>query len=176
MQTTIRPWWRRWTQSFRREDRGATETQTVGREPAREDFGVRDAGGTPDARSLVETFLAQERYCLLLRPQLCETLPAESSRQARDALERSMAKIPRGVVDLAERELETETADQTLKEVEPLLLDRYPVTNRQFQQFVEAGGYEMTALWNDEAKAAMVDFHDLTGAPGPRFWRSGTYA
>jgi iron(II)-dependent oxidoreductase len=176
MQNTIRPWWRRWTRRFRQEDRASTETKTVHRDTGREEADERDGGSKPDARSRVETFLAQERYCLLLRAQLCATLPAEYARQARDALERSMAKIPGGMVDLAEREQESETAGQILKEVEPLLLDRYPVTNRQFQQFVEAGGYEMAALWNEEAKAAIVDFHDVTGAPGPRFWQSGKYA
>ena len=54
-------------------------------------------------------------------------------------------------------------------------LDRYPVTNRQFYDFVAAGGYQQTALWDEKILPAVLDFVDQTGRPGPRFWEAGCY-
>lgn len=180
MLTTIRPWWQNWTRRHRPANAIATTeapaTQSVAvRHECRTDRAERTIT-VHDVDSLVETFLEQERYCLLLRPQLRETLSADHSRQARDALERSMAKIPAGLVEPGSSETDHAEAALSLEQVAPLLLDRYPVTNQQFQRFVAAGGYEMTALWNEQAQEAIPDFRDLTGSPGPRFWRRGTFA
>ena len=54
-----------------------------------------------------------------------------------------------------------------------LYLDRHPVTNEEFQQFVDAGGYEKLEYWDEEALPALLDFVDQTGRPGPRFWIEG---
>ena len=59
--------------------------------------------------------------------------------------------------------------------VEALYLDRYPVTNLEFQQFVNAGGYEKLEYWDEEALPALLDFVDQTGQPGPRYWIEGHY-
>jgi gamma-glutamyl hercynylcysteine S-oxide synthase len=122
---------------------------------------------TTDLPALVANMLTQERYALLLRRQIAEGLSGEQYGQAYDALERSMAPVPAGVVDVG-------LPDSQL--VESHWLDRYPVTNRQFRQFREAGGYELAALWEAEVWPAVGEFVDLTGAAGPRFWRSGRYA
>ena len=62
------------------------------------------------------------------------------------------------------------------------LLDRYEVSNRDFEEFVRAGGYRRRELWKvpfaDGGKslafeAAMARFHDTTGLPGPRSWVGG---
>jgi hypothetical protein len=64
------------------------------------------------------------------------------------------------------------------------LLDRHEVTNRQFKEFVDAGGYRNRQYWKhevvgdgrtvswDEAEAFFVD---STGRPGPATWEVGTY-
>jgi cephalosporin-C deacetylase-like acetyl esterase len=66
-------------------------------------------------------------------------------------------------------------------------IDRYEVTNRQFKEFVDAGGYETEKFWKqpfvDEAGAgrtlswreAMAKFRDATARPGPATWQGGTY-
>jgi serine/threonine protein kinase/formylglycine-generating enzyme required for sulfatase activity/dienelactone hydrolase len=66
-------------------------------------------------------------------------------------------------------------------------IDRYEVTNRQFKQFVDAGGYESEKFWKhafvDEAEGgrtlpwreAMAKFRDTTARPGPATWQGGTY-
>jgi len=63
-------------------------------------------------------------------------------------------------------------------------IDKYEVTNRQFKQFVDAGGYQKHDYWKQpfvkEGKQlswdrAMAEFHDATGRPGPSTWEAGSY-
>jgi iron(II)-dependent oxidoreductase len=49
------------------------------------------------------------------------------------------------------------------------------VTNEQFQQFVDAGGYEQLEFWHEESLPALLDCVDQTGCPGPRYWSDGQY-
>ena len=64
------------------------------------------------------------------------------------------------------------------------LIDQYEVTNREFKQFVDGGGYGNPDLWADEFRLdglvltrdeAMADLVDATGRPGPSTWELGTY-
>ncbi len=63
-------------------------------------------------------------------------------------------------------------------------IDRYEVTNAQFQQFVDANGYNRRELWTHKFiedgnelswKEAMDRFIDRTGKPGPATWEWGTF-
>ncbi len=63
-------------------------------------------------------------------------------------------------------------------------LDRYEVTNREFKEFVEAGGYDRQNLWEYPVVQdgqtipwgeAMALFTDGTGRPGPSTWQAGDY-
>lgn len=63
-------------------------------------------------------------------------------------------------------------------------IDRYEVTNRAYQQFVDSGGYRDRRYWRDpfadHGRAvswddAMARFRDSTGRPGPSTWSSGHY-
>jgi iron(II)-dependent oxidoreductase len=60
-------------------------------------------------------------------------------------------------------------------QVQRFFLDRYPVTNEQYYEFVAAGGYEQVALWEESILPAVLDLVDRTGMPGPRYWRDGCY-
>jgi formylglycine-generating enzyme required for sulfatase activity len=64
------------------------------------------------------------------------------------------------------------------------LIDRYEITNRQFKQFVDAGGYHRREYWNVDFSIggrtvawdeAMASFRDATGRPGPATWEHGDY-
>jgi formylglycine-generating enzyme required for sulfatase activity/dienelactone hydrolase len=69
-------------------------------------------------------------------------------------------------------------------EGEPFWIDRYEVTNAQFQEFVDANGYGRKEFWPhtfiedgneiswDEARKRFVD---RTGNPGPATWQWGTF-
>ena len=64
------------------------------------------------------------------------------------------------------------------------LIDKFEVTNRQFQAFVDGGGYKRKELWEHpfekdgkplEWEATMAQFKDRTDEPGPSTWEVGTY-
>ena len=63
-------------------------------------------------------------------------------------------------------------------------IDRHEVTNRAFKRFVDDGGYRRAELWREPFlkdgrtltfDAAMAQFRDATGRPGPATWEMGTY-
>jgi dienelactone hydrolase len=68
--------------------------------------------------------------------------------------------------------------------ITPFYIDRLEVTNRQYQEFVDKGGYEKRDYWTrkfmqngrelswNEAKA---QFRDKTGRAGPSTWEGGHY-
>lgn len=67
----------------------------------------------------------------------------------------------------------------------PFWIDRYEVTNRQFKDFVDQGGYRRPEFWKQPFEDgsgraiswadAMARFVDATGQPGPAAWRNGSY-
>jgi len=63
-------------------------------------------------------------------------------------------------------------------------IGRFEVTNSEYQEFVDAGGYRRKDLWehdivDGDAKLsfedAMARFVDKTGRPGPSTWEAGTF-
>jgi eukaryotic-like serine/threonine-protein kinase len=63
-------------------------------------------------------------------------------------------------------------------------IDRFEVTNRQYQEFVDRGGYQKREYWKESFirdgkelgwQQAMDLFRDSTGRPGPSTWEAGHY-
>lgn len=63
-------------------------------------------------------------------------------------------------------------------------IDRYEVTNKDYQQFVDSGGYRNRQFWQEKFvdgghelswDEASVRFRDRTGRPGPSIWEGGHY-
>jgi dienelactone hydrolase len=63
-------------------------------------------------------------------------------------------------------------------------VDRYEVTNRDYQNFVDSGGYQKKEYWPETFvrdgrglswSEAMAEFRDPTGRPGPSTWVGGHY-
>jgi formylglycine-generating enzyme required for sulfatase activity len=63
-------------------------------------------------------------------------------------------------------------------------IDRCEVTNREFKEFVDAGGYSNASFWTRPFvkdgrtlpwEEAMRELVDITRRPGPRNWSNGTY-
>lgn len=64
------------------------------------------------------------------------------------------------------------------------LIDKYEVTNRQYKEFVDKGGYENRVYWKERFlqdgrelswEEARHLLRDATGRPGPSTWEGGTY-
>jgi formylglycine-generating enzyme required for sulfatase activity len=69
-------------------------------------------------------------------------------------------------------------------ELEEYWIDKLEVTNRQFKEFVDQGGYQKRDYWKIpirkdgnpiEWQEAMAHFRDATGRPGPALWEAGSY-
>ncbi|MBV8453900.1 MAG: SUMF1/EgtB/PvdO family nonheme iron enzyme, partial [Deltaproteobacteria bacterium] len=63
-------------------------------------------------------------------------------------------------------------------------IDKYEVTNRQFKEFVDKGGYGERQYWREQFvkdgrvlswEEAMAQFRDATGRQGPSTWEVGDY-
>ena len=68
--------------------------------------------------------------------------------------------------------------------LEDYWLDRYEVTNKQFKEFIDGGGYQKQEYWKHEFRKngrtlswtqAMALFRDVTGRTGPATWELGDY-
>lgn len=86
-----------------------------------------------------------------------------------------MVRVPTGIASVG-------TLDDM--KVEPFVIDRLEVTNRQFKEFVDRGGYRQRQFWKQgfirdghplSWNEAMQVFRDSTGQPGPSTWGSGGY-
>lgn len=64
------------------------------------------------------------------------------------------------------------------------LIDQREVTNREFKSFLDAGGYRDRQFWKESFvkddkvlwwEAAVQEFVDRTGQPGPSTWEAGVY-
>src|SRR5262249_26237835 len=63
-------------------------------------------------------------------------------------------------------------------------LDKFEVTNTQYKDVVDSGGYESRTYWNHQFaqggrtltwEGGIAKFRDQTGRPGPSTWEVGTY-
>ena len=69
-------------------------------------------------------------------------------------------------------------------QIDDFFIDRYEVTNREFKEFVDDGGYQTQDYWEHEFvkenqilswDEAMSQMRDQTNRPGPSTWQAGTY-
>ena len=76
-------------------------------------------------------------------------------------------------------------AEMTRIEAPAYWMDKYEVTNAQFKQFLDEGGYAEPRYWQGlhfvrdgrqlDWTEAVAHFRDSTGRPGPSTWTQGTY-
>ncbi|MBN1764815.1 MAG: protein kinase, partial [Sedimentisphaerales bacterium] len=72
----------------------------------------------------------------------------------------------------------------TIPSAPAYLIDKYEVTNQQFKEFIDQGGYSDRKYWKHEFiqngnklswNEAINQFRDQTGQPGPAEWENGDY-
>jgi len=68
--------------------------------------------------------------------------------------------------------------------IDDFFIDQFEVTNRQFKEFVDQGGYQKKEYWKHPIlkggkvqpwEEARAEFIDQTGRPGPSTWQAGTF-
>lgn len=94
---------------------------------------------------------------------------------ASTSIDENFALVPEGFASLPLTVNDVPGASELDFETEPFLLGRYTVTQAQYQCFVDAGGYQDLDFWPQDIWPHLIDFTDLTGTPGPRFWRDGRH-
>jgi predicted Ser/Thr protein kinase/predicted esterase len=69
-------------------------------------------------------------------------------------------------------------------DLDDYLIDKYEVTNREFKQFIDRGGYTRREYWTHPFEKdgkiisweqALAEFKDRTGRPGPATWEMSDY-
>lgn len=122
-----------------------------------------------DIQALVGQMLAQDRYALLLRQKIAGNLSPAQFGLALKVMGECMALVPDGDVELKEGD------SSRIISVKRFFLDRYPITNRQYYEFVSAGCYQQAALWDEAILPGVLEFIDRDGNPGPKYWLNGCY-
>jgi len=130
----------------------------------------------PDTRRLIR----DGRYCRILETNSAAAFDAASIRCAWRALATRMALVPGGEVTLhcdggteTAGGLEIATLRRDMVCAESTYMDRYCVTNGEFEKFVAAGGYDNPELWPPEVLPNVLQFVDSTGHCGPQHWVGG---
>lgn len=147
---------------------------------AARDSSHHESSASDDSHALVVSMLDAGRAALLLRPAVASTL-ADSQRQlAEKQFDDQVALVPAGPVILTGHGAEDlSPADRVRCEHRLALpnfyLDRNLVSNRDFQKFVDDGGYQNLSLWDQPLWPAVLRFVDQTGLSGPKYWKDGTY-
>jgi eukaryotic-like serine/threonine-protein kinase len=94
-----------------------------------------------------------------------------------------LAQQPPGMVRVAGGTSRYRLAERL--SIEPFWIDRLEVSNRDFQRFVDDGGYQRRELWQQPFvegsrewtwEQAMALFQDATGRSGPAGWELGRFA
>lgn len=94
--------------------------------------------------------------------------------ETKSSLPAGMVRVPEGVVTINGQSVSFRS----------FLLGRHEVSNKEYQEFVDAGGYRRKDLWEHDFiaegvslsfDAAMAKLVDSTGRPGPSNWAAGTF-
>lgn len=99
----------------------------------------------------------------------------EVLRQVVQAVDEQFGMVPEGFASLPQTVSDAPGCPEHDVVLEPFLIARFTITNRQFQKFVDAGGYQELELWPKDIWPHLIDFKDLTGESAPRYWRGGRH-
>jgi eukaryotic-like serine/threonine-protein kinase len=163
-------------------------------EPPGADVSVRDYSDTKSEwLYLGKTPLEKNRlpfafYAIRISKDGYETLYAtatpgpDDSRLGNLSLDR-VGTLPPGMVHVPGGQIDA--TGKTDVRVDDFLMDKFEVTNREYKQFVDAGGYQNEQYWKFSFakdghtlgfRDAMELFRDKTDRPGPSTWELGNFA
>ncbi len=98
-----------------------------------------------------------------------------TARKALSDLSDKLVLLPRGAFILGSLKDSDYNTQRTVEQEKIVFMDRTPVTNSDYLEFVTAGGYSNEQWWDKEAQALLPGFVDSTGAPGPKTWVKGSF-
>lgn len=124
----------------------------------------------PSLRETMRQFIEQGRFAFVLLDEAREHVPESETPPAWRALDESMALVPDGPAPVVLSDGSVE-----LRDVPGFYLDRWVVTNRDYQVFVEAGGYDQFDLWPQEVWPSLMRFVGRDGKPGPAGWTASRF-
>ncbi len=96
-------------------------------------------------------------------------------KRANDAIDNNFALVPEGSATLPMTINDAPGCPELEVETNSYVLSKNAITNAEFQNFVDCGGYEELEFWPQDLWTHLIDFVDLTGSAGPRFWRGGRH-
>lgn len=159
-----------------------------GKLPARELIGATPISNLPVARGEYVLYIEKEGYAPFERTISSKLyhfattmLPPDESTVVDqrlievEKLPDRMAFVPGGAYKLVCWQKPTVAS----VELDDYFIDKYEVTNREYKEFINAGGYQKKQYWKHPFarggreipwEGAMPEFRDRTGLPGPRSW------
>jgi iron(II)-dependent oxidoreductase len=149
---------------------GLPPPHTLGRSQHRKAVSAHRPRSRDEVHEMAKRLVGEDRYAFVLLKEAMHEIGESDARAAWDLLRKQMALVPFGCISVVNSDgtsLDTEIA--------AFFLDRYAVTNRQYQKFVRAGGYDTLEIWPSQVWPSVVRFTDRTGQPGPRDWENGTF-
>jgi formylglycine-generating enzyme required for sulfatase activity len=87
------------------------------------------------------------------------------------ALASEMVLVPAGNFLMGSTSGNADEQPQHTVYLDAYYIDKYEVTNAEFEQFIDAGGYDIQALWS----ASGWNARQGNGWTAPAFWASGSY-
>ena len=154
-----RGWASRLFTSLTARGRGAAEASPAAtRQTAAKVHGV--------ARQLI----AEGRCAFVLLREAVDNISEPEAALAWNALDDQMATIPYGVAPVVHS-----NGGVGPVAVPAFHLDRRAVSNRQYQAFVDSGGYDNLEIWPKEVWPSVMKLVDRTRRPGPREWENGQF-
>ncbi|QEH38265.1 Serine/threonine-protein kinase pkn1 [Aquisphaera giovannonii] len=126
--------------------------------------------GTEGTRGMAGRLIAEDRYAFVLLAEAVGRVAEQDAAAAWKALGSQMAMVPAGSVPAV-------LCDGGVAELElgGFFMDRHAVTNRQYQRFVQARGYDDLEIWPREVWPSVARLVDRAGRPGPRDWEGGRF-
>jgi len=125
--------------------------------------------------------IEKKGYATIERAFLSRSGPIKFKLEKEGSVPAKMVRIPMGAIS----SLIILSVGQTKPvAVEGFWIDKHEVSNKQFKDFVDSGGYQKPAYWKQEfikeGKAVsweegIAEFRDKTGMPGPATWELGSY-
>jgi gamma-glutamyl hercynylcysteine S-oxide synthase len=119
---------------------------------------------------MARRLVADGRGVFVLLKEAASNIDDGETAGAWEVHDSQMALIPAGIVPVVHS-----NGGIGPVEVPAFYLDRTAVTNRQFQFFVNAGGYDDLEIWPREVWPSVMKLVDRGRRPGPRDWENGKF-